>query len=90
MVVLEAEGFLSIIMGNLGMESPSGLADKENRPHLHVGSLVSHGFHQGGAQQVETDGSEGLGFRADPLIGQVAHPLSAEDGCLSMGDQAVS
>ena len=83
MIILEAEGFHSVVVGNLCVESPSGLADEENRPHLHVGSLVGHGFHQGGAQQIETDGGEGLCVWVDPFLGQVAHPLSAEDGSLA-------
>ena len=90
MVVLEAEGFHPVIMGNLNVESPGGLSDKENGPHLHVGSLVSHELHHGGAQKVETDGSEGFRVGVDPFLWQFAHPLSAENGSLGTTDQTIS
>ena len=88
-VILEAEGFRPVVMGELNVESPGGLADEENWPHLQVDSLVSHRLYHDGAQQVETDSSEGLGVGADPFLWQVAHPLRAEDGSLGTTDQAV-
>ena len=86
MIILEAEGFLSVVVGNLYLETPSGLADKKNRPHLHVGSLVGHSLNRGGAQQVKKDGGEGLGFQTDSLLGQAAHSLTAQLGCFCTAD----
>ena len=89
-VILEAEGTGTVVMGNLHMEGPSGLADKEYGPHLEVGSLVGHGLNHSGTKEVDTDGSERLAVGTDSFLRQTTHSLGTEKGSLGSAGGTVA
>ena len=49
-VVLEAEGGGTVVVGDLDVKGTGGLADEHDRPHLQVGPFIRHCLHHGGPE----------------------------------------